>query len=343
MRPRFDPVSFLKRNHIPFVTSGPNVKSGDINISCPFCVTDPSHHMGIRIRDGAWACWRSKRHRGLKPHRLIMALLRCSYADADAMLGGWAAVEPSALERIASGKFFARDVPEDEEKNVLKIPSVFLPITSGNFRHPFVSYLTGPDRKFKDSEIKQLERHYHLHYCYRGHAWRQRVILPIYLSGKLVNWTARSIRSDEGLRYRTLSRKDPDEETGATALLSIKDTIYNFDSLSDGGHVLVICEGPFDAIKLDLIGAPYGLRATCLFSLSATEAQIWQLVSLKRRFQRIIILLDRAALGAALDLEAELRSVGARATSLDFVKKDAGELDTKMALRAINLLLSRNG
>jgi hypothetical protein len=59
--------------------------------------------------------------------------------------------------------------------------------------------------------------------------------------------------------------------------------------------VLVVCEGPFDAMWLTCFGHSFGVYATCLFGLSMSAPQSWYLSELKQRFPRVVVLLDAAA------------------------------------------------
>src|SRR6202040_650598 len=101
-----------------------------------------------------------------------------------------------------------------------------------------------------------------------------RVVIPVFLNKRLVTWTGRSIAPSEELRYRSLST-DPEKANGLpVALENIKHTLFDYDSLKEGGRVLAVAEGPLDAMRLGFLGERYGIKATCLFGKSLHPMQL---------------------------------------------------------------------
>jgi hypothetical protein len=75
-------------------------------------------------------------------------------------------------------------------------------------------------------------------------------------------------------------------------LMNIKECVFDYDELLSGGKVLVVTEGPFDAIRITYYGEEYGILGTCLFSTSMLPAQKERLLELAGRFDRIVSLMD---------------------------------------------------
>ena len=269
----FDWIQFLNDNDIEYVTKGPNVAYGHLNIKCPWCgASDPSHHLGINLKTGAFGCWRSKVHRGYKAHRLIQQLLDCSYQEAIRIVG---------KKRVTRIDDFSLDNVFEllgDEKSVnggngsLSFPSDFNRITLKRSTKRFFDYLIG--RGFHKQDVSSLCTKYHLRCALLG-AWKYRVIVPVFIDGKLVNWTARAI-SNSIVKYKTLSDKQElaDRQNGLVAPVNLKEIIFNYDLIRRGGDILIVCEGPFDALKIDFYGKRDGIRATCLFGATLTKSQI---------------------------------------------------------------------
>ena len=67
--------------------------------------------------------------------------------------------------------------------------------------------------------------------------------------------------------------------------MNIKHCLFDYDNVLCGGETLVVCEGPFDAIRVNWFGERWGIRATCLFGKSISpeqEALLFGLSSLYR-------------------------------------------------------------
>jgi hypothetical protein len=111
---------------IEVLDKGHSVSKGNFNIKCPFCgAADPGHHMGIRLDNGWWGCWRSSDHRGKSPVRLLCALLNKPVWQVRALLG----IHSSPLLETFGGvrkRLTERDAPEPEKRaEELVIPRSF--------------------------------------------------------------------------------------------------------------------------------------------------------------------------------------------------------------------------
>src|SRR5262249_2643522 len=138
-------------------------------------------------------------------------------------------------------------------------------------------YLQG--RGFDDPD--QVIKDYNLKCCLTG-TWKGRLIIPVY-DKKLLGWQGRSIRTVDGVaRY-------------LTSHPAVKRNLFNLQNLSSGEY-LYICEGPFDAIKIDFYGKPR-IRATCTFGVDFTPEQIHGLYNLRGKFAQLVALFDFDAAG----------------------------------------------
>lgn len=280
----FDVIRFLDEHKIPYITRGVNVKRNEINICCPFCAQtsspDPSFHLGIDPDRMWFSCWRNRKyHRGRSLHRLIMALLSCHYNQACEILGQ----QPIWVDAAKFDQLTFDETPATPPVP-LDYPSEFRPLDHGQWCQRFVRYLI-EDRGFPPDSPYRVAQRYRLQAAIGG-VYKDRLIIPNTINGRLVNWTARSVYPQAELRYLTLS-----DFQGA--LVNIKQCVFNSDDLQRGGSVLLVVEGPFDAIKVDFYGARYGVRATCLFNKKATLTQLGYLGELANVFTKIVPMFDR--------------------------------------------------
>lgn len=320
----------LSEHRIPYVSRGPNVKRGEVNIACPFCGSaDPSQHMGISLETGWWSCWRNRaQHSGKSPLRLLMRLLRVPYAQAREIAGlGKDYVDPEGFDAIAA-RFMGRGGdarPGSVQRRVLELDPAFDLISSRQRRTKrYWDYLF-EERGFNGSsaageDVDVLCELYRLHSG--GHSkWVDRIVLPYYQDGELVTWSGRAIN---GSRYRYLDLPVDD------SICPPKETLFNHDALYSSGKALVIVEGPMDALKLDFYGRPWGVRAVALSTNSVSEEQGFLLQPAVAHFQRRLVMMDNASvlgLADSMRLRQELAFLpDTEIVPVPFGRKDAGEL-----------------
>jgi len=265
-----------------------------VSIQCPFCGDDTGFNLGIDVRSGFWHCWRESvagSHSGRSPYRLIEQLLGCSRETARVIV--------TAGESILANDYtFASDIDRmlgrvtqvTAAAVTLEFPQGYRLIDS-SLRAKRLYYPYIQSRGYTESQTDWLVKTFRLHYAVRG-PFSYRVIFPVYYRNKLVTWTARAI-DDNTLRYRTLSHNsETAAQTGTPlAVMSIKDTLYDFDRAHYGGGTLVITEGVFDSMRITCLGWP-GIRAVALCGKQATPAQIDLLADLVPRYRRVVSLLD---------------------------------------------------
>lgn len=322
-------LKFLNDHRIPYKESGKNVAHGNVNIRCPLCgANDPSEHMGINLETGYWACWRDPNHRGKSPLKLVTTILGCTYQEARDELG-ITLRDPSELEKVLKSLQNEPELPFEEPKaKELKFPKEFKGISKKPPRAQYFNYLTM--RGFNPEDIKDLCKLYELKCCDEGY-WRKRIIVPVYEEGKLVTWVGRSISKLEETRYLNLSTKPDKYNPNEVAVKSVKSTILNYDLLIKNPlEKLYICEGPFDALKVDYYGRQCGIRATCLYGINMSEEQHELILEVSKGFKQTFVLLDRASPHIGLELCRELVEIGPRLVTLPDAIKDPGDIPARL-------------
>lgn len=320
----------LREQGTEYVTQGPNVKRGNINIKCPFCgPADPSHHMGIDLTTGYWACWRNKGHRGKAPHPVLRQLYGWTAAYVDTLVGTAGpdlGAYGAAVARLRGAK------PAAAPARTLALPASFRPlVTDGRLTggtRP-VSYLN--NRGILRKHVVGFARRYRLHYAPAGD-WRGRLIIPVYEGERLVTWTGRALSKRATLRYRALTADPAKADGGPCAVYPIKETVYNADRAT-GGRALYILEGPFDAMNVDYFSPP-DVCATCIWGVDATARQLSVLHDIARGYEYTYVLFDAGAYHKAMQLESGLRAAGARTRQTPAGFEDPGAL-TPGAVRTL--------
>jgi hypothetical protein len=324
--------TFLGRNRIEYIETGANVARGNINIRCPFCGTaDESGHMGLSESGKGWGCWRSARHRGRAPERLVAALLRISWHEAHEIVRG-VQTRAELPERHGFGdevgKLLGMGPPPVQPKpGSLQWPRAIKPLVRARDSTFYYEYLY--DRGYTFSEIDDMAQLYGLRYATSG-VFDRRVVIPVETKEEgLVSWTGRHIGSHP-VRYRSLS---PDPEKAAAdfmpvALKAINHCLFNqveLETVDKSWPLLIVAEGPFDALSLDYFGYEVGMRGTCLFGLAVHDKQLDALAGIVDRFEHRLLLLDKGEGIAALTMAERLRPFGFR-TMTSQTNKDPGAM-----------------
>jgi len=316
----------LTARGVYYATSGRNVSRRNIAVHCPFCgPRDPSEHMSISLEGHGWHCLRDSAHRGRSPARLIAALLQCSPAEAVRIAG----------TRYLPGDFLSRvrgavTESEGEEDNndtpqSLSLPPEFRPLDDSRVTaEPFRAYLR---RRGYADEIPFLTSRFDIHYCARGN-FAGRVIFPIYARGTLVTWTGRAISRHTELRYMTLGARRGDSPRAVGPITNY--LLWHDEITHSGASVLYLVEGPFDALRVRVLGGR-GVAATCLFTAGITPQQEILVADLAPRFERRYIMFDEGALVSAMRVQSRLAGLGFGIREVPRDVKDPGELGRRHA------------
>lgn len=341
----FDWISFLKQHRIPYVTEGPNFsKKMRCNVRCPFCGdADPSEHMGVADA-GWWGCLRNGAHRGRSPHVLIQKLLGCSIEEAKRLAGTEEKLTPTTDELAKSFEALKRmsGIASVSTPRKLEFLPEFKPLMNDSpFAGAFISYLL--ERGFREPQIRWLAKNYHLHYATRG-PYAYRLIVPVYdRYGTLLTWTGRSIQPDAAVRYKTLRVGGDPDWKGPVALAADKETVLGLPVLyaALNPKVLVLVEGPFDALKISAFGWALGVYGAALFGLNVSPSQVSEVLELSRRYTKVFLLLDRGAELHRLRLASLLATASPEIISVGDAYDDPGDMDGKAVTElALHLLSS---
>lgn len=342
-----DWITILQENRVSYVTSGPNVSRGELGIRCPFCGSaDPSHHMGLNLETGWWSCWRNRaQHSGKSPIRLLMRLLAVPYNRAREVAGlSNDYVDPEGFDAMAA-RLLRSDPdmrPEQVQRRFLQTPKEMVRITSDMRTRKAWNYLysrkfDGQNRRTGEYDVDLLCDLYGLMTARTG-LWKDRVIIPYYQDGELVTWSGRAIGPAEA-RYKTLNFDE--------ALLSPKQTLFNYDCLVYGGEILVLVEGPIDALKIDLYGRALGVRAVALSTSTLSEDQTFAFQEAVGKFARILVMMDNASGLGLVDSYRVAQGLSfldnVTATPVPFKSKDAGALSPSQVLTWAESLLTLKG
>jgi len=282
--------------------------------------------MSIALSGAGWHCWRNAAHRGRKATRLIQALLHCSFERAAELAGEGTASMPTDDDFAMQMRVALGAAPASRLRPArLELPSEFKSLdTDSRFADPFWDYLR--QRGYTVKQINWMARAYDLRYALRG-PYRYRVIIPVYDPwGRLVSWTGRTILRDEELRYKTLPVESRFEDE-TVALAAPGSTLLGMQVLTavEKPRVLVICEGPFDALRVSALGHDLGVYGTCLFGLNVSDDQAAALMRLEH-FPRVVMCLDADAQMRALRLADRFLPVRVRLVTLPDGVKDPGDL-----------------
>ena len=281
-------TGLLKQYNIPFDLS--RYKAGWIHVQCPFCDDgSTSYHLGIHINGLFGNCWKCGGHGS---RQTLSRVLNVPFSQIDEVISPY------------QGRLSIINLLNEKEK-------------------PKVTSLKLPDNTLSKAETDYLiERHFNpwlLEYLFgiKGGGWigewKNRIIIPIYIAGKLVTWTARTIIPDREPRYKNLSNDE--------SIIPPKKTFFNLDNCYN--KTVALLEGPFDVLR-------FGDNGICGFGITLTQAQIKVLMD---RFKTIYILFDdeKAARKQALMYGHQLSGSGLKVINItgafkDYGCKDAGEM-----------------
>lgn len=276
--------------HVDYSTK---INRGWVNVECPYCTSEHPMHLGFNPAGDYCTCWNCGGH-DLK--RTLSKVLVVPYNDVDEIMTHYEGRGGMLMQL---------------NKKVAKARSLELPSDS----------FTPAERKYLLSR-NFSPRFLHEKYGVVGGGiagrWKFRILIPVYLNGKLVSWTGRSILDKQTLkekeipRYKNLSIEE--------SVINIKECIFNIDHCRK--NVAVLVEGSFDVMRL-------GDDFMCSMGTELTQNQIG---ILHQRFKKIFIAFDNEpeAQKKARKFGMQLASIGVEVEVVniyeDFNKNDGGEL-----------------
>jgi len=265
-----------------------HASKGWINVCCPYCGSGESHHMGFNVAHDYCNCFKCG-HRNLRD--ALAQLLNMPEWSLDGVLEPYQG-RASILSRLNEKK------PPNKKK--IELPGYPLSVAEKN-------YLLG--RRF---DPKKLVRDFGIQGGGWVGEWKNRIIIPIYLGGKLASWTSRTIIEGREPRYKNLQNEK--------SVIDPKKIFFNLDNCS--GKAAALLEGPFDVLR-------FGDGGICGFGITLTRVQ---LNYLSKRFKKLFILFDsgREAQKKAREHGMLLQGQGVDVYLVDAFSdygcKDAGEM-----------------
>jgi hypothetical protein len=240
-----DYINLFKEYQIPYDLS--RLKSNWVNVPCPYC-GGASHHLGFNVVDDFCTCFKCG------GHNLRMTLTKLLNVPANTLS---LILEPFQIKNVILSRLNRK---QKLNKDRIELPNFPLSKTEKN-------YLL--DRHFNPNDLIQR-------YNIQGGGWagdfKNRIIIPIYLGGKLITWTSRTIIADREPRYKNLENH--------LSVIDPKKIFFNLDNCY--GKSVALLEGPFDVLR-------FGDNGICGFGISLTKTQI---LYLSERFTTIYILFD---------------------------------------------------
>lgn len=320
----FDWIRLFDAEGIEYV-EGPakDVGSDHIGIACPLC-DDSGFHFGIRISDGMpRGCWRTRAH-WLTSAELLRDTLRISMREAIEILneGNTLAVSEdsmmSAIEMLKPKGRLQYETLEWPQET-----SLFEKRKPRNYLH--WDYME--DRGFRPDA---LSRQYGIRWGH-GDRWDCRVMFPLHSPDQeLIGWTGRACTPAE-IKYDTFP--------SGPAISSI---VYE-PRANQAGNLLILCEGPVDALKIDCLGRPYGVSGIALLGLRDSPGKVRHVQQIAERHKHTGICLDAGEAPQGLMIQSAVSPLETHLLTLPEGVKDPGELTARVGRLWIEGLLDRFG
>ena len=279
----FDVISYLEDKGIKY-WKGPrkNISRNWIGINCPWC-DDPSNHLGINLENNLINCWRCGKKGSIM--KLLLKLEK-SYNYAIRTLMKYQNDYKIKLEPI-------------EETKEVKLPG------DNNFTKMHLDFLLkrGLNPDF-------VIDHYKLKACGPAGKYKFRIIIPVFVGGRLVTFTSRDITGKRTKYMHCPSNK---------SIMPIKSTLYNIDRARD---TVVLVEGVFDVFRL-------GDGSIASFGTELTKNQISLL--LKKEIKNIFIMFDSDAIDKAKKVAATISTLFDHVEIIKLKEGDAANLSEEDA------------
>jgi hypothetical protein len=256
----FDFAQLFRDNAVPHWTEGKNVSDGWVNVQCVFC-DDPSNHLGFSA-EGACACWRCGTHSTSEAIHLLTGL-------------DWQNIQTSYQGGAQSFR--------GTDRTGAPPSSLSLPIGTREMTEAHRQYII--DRNF---DPDRLARDYALQGTGIVGPYKFRIIVPIFLHGRLVSYQGRDYTGRSELRYKTCRKEEE--------VVCHKHTLYDLDR---AGEDVVVVEGVTDAWRL-------GAGAVATFGVGFTQEQVMRLAY----YRRVFLLYDPDAMARAERLARAISGLG---------------------------------
>jgi hypothetical protein len=307
----------LNSLRIPWADRGSNCSRGNVNIACPFCHSDPSHHLAIAEQREAFYCYREpNRHSGTDFIRLLVRLGLPRY-DAVRLLNQYKADRPIP--------------PPDSRKNPAPNTRAWDRFAPASENQQCLDYLAGRDF----SSPRTLCERFDLRFAKEG-SWAKRLLIPMHRGADLISWTGRDLSGRSELKYKTYEVADYQPIYFPDRRKQIREAEE---------QVFVLVEGPLDALRVadSCRMAPIKVAALCGKHLGPQK-----LLALREAAKSadILVALDAdVALSSCYQMIAELagslRSRYIGRAALPMGCKDPGEIPNEGVMKWLGECISR--
>ena len=295
----------LDEYDIEYKTSGKNISQGWIGLQCPFC-DDHSNHLGIKLKTYLFKCW------------------RCGPKSASETLSAITGEDIGICKRMMlhlyghtkSIPFYFPEKGTEKQRRVSEIirggaVAKLPPEATSRFPELHKNYL-----RSRNFPPLRTIRKYKLKAVHSVGKYMFRIIIPVIMFGRIVNYTARDVTGTQEPKYMNADSLD--------VALPRKQCIFNYDTISPGSDAIIV-EGPMDAMRL-------GDGACCFFGVSYTPEQL--LLMKKKKIRKLFIIFDSDQTGqrTARDLAVTLSPMVQYTEKILLTKiKDPGELTPEQA------------
>jgi len=271
----FDIKEYLDDRSIPYDEEGKNVSNDWIGLNCPFC-TDPSNHLGIHLKSKVYSCFRC----GEKGNVLDLIKIwdDINYGEA---------IETVLSYHNYEG-YSEKAYPPSQR---CMFPPETIPMTKAH-----KEYLES--RGFNPNLITEK---YKLKGTLPAGQFKYRIMIPYFLNGEMITYSARTISKKIEPKYRHCA--------GRKSVVPVKKTLYNIDSLNKRA---VIVEGCTDVWRI-------GEGACSTSGVQFTEEQINMI--LQKDLEQCFILFDADAKEQAEKLAFKLSSF----TRVEIIDLNSGD------------------
>lgn len=202
--------------------------------------------MGINLVYKTINCWRCSTKGTIL--QFIVQVDSCSWGEA----------------RKTAGKYVDRNLSHlklDNRENVLYLENVLPHGVSKRLLPHHISFIEG--RGFSPDLLVRL---YDLYTVPPSSIYKFRLIIPVFLDGKIVTFVGRDVTGKADVPYKNA----PVDKS----IIPIKDCLYNLDTVN---YKAILVEGPIDVWRI-------GPGAICTFGTQFTKNQISMLKGIKELF-----------------------------------------------------------
>ena len=256
--------SLLTEINVSWIDKGRNVSKGNVNISCPFCMNDPSYHLGIALNKEAYYCYRDpNRHSGRSAIRLLMRLGQGAL-NAERLISKYA-------DHDAPDPF---DAPQPIEEPPERMEIIWNRFESAKYDDRCLKYLI--KRGFPSPRLV-CER-YDLRVAKEG-TYANRLLMPLRINGEIKSFVGRAIYDHAVLRYLAFEKAGPQYVYSPNAARPLSDT-------------LAIVEGPVDALKIAYACARLPIIVAALNGKHLGPDKLLQLRELGANKKFVIVSMD---------------------------------------------------